>query len=185
MIITPKLVLLNFPKTGSTFARAALKEIHRINTPLKSTLLSRVGVKVNGMREIIGVSNQSVYQVLHGIRGQHSTYSQIPKKYKTLPVVSIIRNPFERYVSLYEFRWWVNYPLYAENPELLARYPSFPEISFKQYLEMTSSFGMPDFVPKDVDLEVDVGLYTLQFLRFFHPYPDDAIRKLTDEYLES
>lgn len=185
MIITPKLVLLNFPKTGSTFARAVLKEIHNINTPLKDYLLSRVGLKVNGMREIIGVSNQSVYQVLQEIRGQHSTYSQIPRKYKSLPVVSIIRNPFERYVSLYEFRWWVNYPLYAENPEILQSYPSFPDITFKQYMEMTSRFGMPDFVPEDIELKADVGLYTLQFLRFFHPSPDRVIRNLTKEYLES
>ena len=185
MIITPKVVLLNFPKTGSTFARAALKKIHKINTPLKSYLLSKLGLKVNGMREIIGVSNQSVYQFSQEMRGQHSTYSQIPDKYQDLPVVSIIRNPFERYVSLYEYRWWKNYPLYAENPEILQKFPTFPEISFKQYMEMTSCFGKSDFVPKDVDLKVDVGLYSLQFLRFFHPSPDEIIQKLTDEYLES
>ncbi len=185
MIITDEFVMLNYPKTGSSFARKVLKELHRQRIDNR-TFIRRVFDRLNITRRhfllelmLPDVQGQGVDRK----PGKHGTYTQIPMEYKDRTVVSIVRNPYSRFMSGYEFRWW------AENPpirnELITQhFPTFPDISlddFVRLLELTVihlRYGGKKPM-------ANVGNLTIQFIKMFFKSPDDIIENLTDEYIDS
>ena len=88
MLITKDFVMLNFPKTGTTFTRAVLKQLYG-----------------DRIEEILGRNPMNPHSVPDS---PHLAVSQIPQRYAKLPIVSIYRNLFDRYVSLWQFRWYLH-----------------------------------------------------------------------------
>jgi hypothetical protein len=178
MIITDRFVMLNFPKTGSSFARKALRKIHRYET-LPNRILRKLNVPQSSMIELSLPSVDRRFP--DGLQDQHGTYRQIPEGHRHKTVVSIIRNPFDRYVSAYLFGWWkTNLP--TTEKRLLEAFPNFPDLSFREYYEMTNLFGRENRL-RGLSPRIDLGFYTIQFVQFFFQDPERALRRIDGDYI--
>lgn len=82
MLVTDSFVMLNYPKTGSSFARKVIKDLYARQP--KSWFRRR------WCKELILPNIRTC-----GADDQHGCYSQIPPQYRNREVMSIVRNPFE------------------------------------------------------------------------------------------
>ena len=182
VIATDKFVLLNYPRTGSTFVRGCIRSVYGQAAQPHGQLLSMLGLAAH-FRELILPIERTLTAQHEGRSSQHGTYSQIPARYQGLPVVSVARNPFDREVSLFEHEFWRKTPP-GDPAEIAARFPDFPELSFAEFLQMQDEFGMRN-VLKGVKLKANVGPETVHFIRFFHPDPDEALERMSDRSVDN
>lgn len=158
MLITEDFVLLNFPKTGSTFARKVIGKIYK-----------------DKCEELLVPAAFNKYN--NGRKAQHGTFGQIPLEHRGKVVLSIVRNPFDRYVSQFCFRWYSHSPPARE--EILRQiYPGFPEIDFRQFLDMTDRFSKRNILTLFKAPDTDIGFQTVQFLAFYSYNPENALNTL-------
>ena len=165
MLITDDFVMINFPKTASTFTREVLKEVY----------------SNKGFVELFlpGITNKRDGEVLN----QHGVLRQIPFEHKEKPILSVIRNPFKRYESLYYYRWWEKHPP-ADISTILKRYPHFPEISFEEYYEMIHIYGIKNMLG-DIIPKIELGLHTTQFVQFYYNNPEQIYKEINNSYIEN
>jgi hypothetical protein len=179
MLITDDFVMLNFPKTGSTFAREAIKQIYTTKESKTRTLLSNFGICRPEIIELLLPHIDDDTNIID----QHGTLRQIPFEHRNKPVVSIVRNPFSRYQSIYFFRWWQQYPP-TDTQVIRESFPNFPNLSFSEYYEMINNFGsesrLHGIVPK-----IDLGYLTIQFIQFYFKDPESILKRIDNEYIES
>ncbi len=102
MILTDQFVLLNYPRTGSTFVREALGSIYGQSARRLQWLLPAK----RKFRELLLPINRTTAALESGRRSQHGCYSQIPASHRGKPVLCVTRNPLERVVSQYEHGFW-------------------------------------------------------------------------------
>jgi hypothetical protein len=169
MLITSRFVVLNLPKTGSSFVRVVLKRIYRrrrwllrSDTFLRELLLPRANGSLPG-------------------RDQHGTASQIPSIYRHLPAVSVIRNPYDKLLSAYEYRWWAEHPLLPLS-ELMELFPHYPDLSLDDFVDLwrkTAERRLGGANP------TRFGHQTLQFVNFFFREPKDVLARFSDDYVGS
>ncbi len=175
MIITDKFVFIHFPKTGGLFATDMLEKVHQkkslrhffTGSPLYQNLLHPNVKKIYGA---------NVYR-------PHGTYDQIPEEHRRKVIVSSIRNPFDRYVSTYEFRVWTKRNP-AEMENILRAYPAFPDLTFEQYVKFANVFDISNRTYSSL-LKLDIGLVTYMFIQFFFKDPGRVIENLSEDYLRS
>lgn len=181
MLITNDFVMLNFPKTGSSFARDAIKRLYQ-NYPTKLPPSSTN----------CDVSESSVIELMlpkideanhYGVWDQHGTLRQIPLEYQHKPVLSVMRNPVSRYESTYFFRWWEKYPPTSYS-EIVKHFPNFPQLSFADYYEMMHIFGRENRL-QGISPKIDLGLMSIQFIQFYFKNPQDILKKIDDCYIDS
>lgn len=185
MIVTDSFVLLNHPKTGSTFARTVLKEIHKRRLkrrPLRRKLLDKLGITAKPFLQELMLPNIKVPGSTQP-PNQHGCYCQIPESHQDRPVVTVVRNPYDRFLSIYRFRWWRKHPLFSR--EILDEHlPSFPDLSldeFVHYSELAMRYGRMGGRP----VNANVGNQTVQFIQMFFRNPQRVLDGLTDAYLDS
>lgn len=142
MLITESFVMLNYPKTGSTFARKVIKDLYASEP--------RRWFRRRYCEELILPNIRHV-----GQPDQHGCYSQIPRRYRNREVMSIVRNPYERFLSGFEFRAWAINPLVAVET-IRERFPKFPDFTLDEYV---------DFCRFEQDSAV--GPQTFQFMQLF------------------
>jgi hypothetical protein len=169
MLITSKFIVLNLPKTGSSFVRSVLKRIYRrrrwrlgSDAFIKELLLPRGGGRLPG-------------------RDQHGKAFQIPPEYRHLPVVSVIRNPYDKLLSEFEFRWWAEHPSLPVD-ELKAAFPHFPDLSLDDYVDLLrlgAERRLNGANPRRL------GRQTIQFASFFFHDPEQALARLSDDYIRT
>ena len=185
MLIAKDFVMLNLPKTGSSFARTVIKEIYeqrqsRNNGVLKA--LQRLGFKQSLYCSELILPNIKVTGI-EKPADQHGTFSQIPRNYLNREIVSIVRNPYSRFMSTYEFRAWERYPLIPES--LLAKhFPKFPNLSVDDYVRLNELQVIHGRLGGRIP-NANVGNQTIQFIQMFFRNPLDVLANLTDEYLDS
>lgn len=185
MIITESFVLLNYPKSGSTFARTVLAEIHEKRSAAASRwqmMLLPARLRTNAKFIELMVPNIKL-QGGPEHPDQHGCYSQIPACYKHLEVATIVRNPFERFLSAFEFRWWVRFPA-VPIPKLMDMFPNFPHLVLDEYVEFTKVNMQYGRMNGDA-IRANVGNQTVQFIQMFFRKPREVLAKLTDDYIES
>ena len=183
MLVTDRFVLLNYPRTGSTFAREALRALHQRRTPAWRRALERLSLARPALVELELPIERTVTARREDRRSQHGALSQIPPGHRGKPVVSIARHPLDRAVSAYEHGFWRTRPL-GDPQAIRDRFPSFPELSFDEYLEYGLAFEAPD-VLQGACPQADVGPHTLQFLRFYSADPQATLAGLTDARIDS
>lgn len=105
-------------------------------------------------------------------------------------MLSAIRNPYDWYVSQYEFSWWKNiFDYYPEShptpagwaiekaiPQFEKSHPHFPEITFAAFLqlcEQAAAVFEPDRGP-------GVGLYTHSVIRYYYRNPARVLSGLAE-----
>lgn len=177
MLITRDFVMLNFPKTGSTFAREAVRRLYGTATSPFSRGLTRLGMEPRRAVELmIRRIDGPRYR---GVRDQHGTRRQIPRGHRGKPVFSVTRSPFTRYVSDYRFGWWKKVPP-ASREELGARYPSFPELSFVDYYDMVRTYTTRERLGGIVP-GVALGYHSVMFVQFYSEEPEDVLAGITSD----
>lgn len=172
MIITDEFILLNLPKTGSTFARTCLFEVHKkINRDIFFRL-KNWGKK----KQIIELKMPNIRDYNPNLKpDQHGTYTQIPSNYLTnnRDVVAIIRNPFEGYVSRYKFKWYERVDYTDDQRKIIMdKYPSFPNFSFDEYCSFENEFIKSNIEEKyHLKIQSEVGVLSAQFIQMFSKNP--------------
>lgn len=180
MLVTDDFVMINFPKTGSSFVRHVVKQIYEAKeTKWKRFWRERISGPDPLQELILPKIDLAAHQ---DIEDQHGTYRQIPTQYRNRSVTSVTRNPLDRYVSAYLFRWWHRTPP-ASEAEISAAFPSWPDLSFEEYFRMIHRFSLRNqlngVVPK-----ISLGLQTVQFLRFYFPDPYELLSRIDEDWID-
>lgn len=171
MLITDEFVMLNYPKTGSSFTREILKEIHHTHDSLPSKILKKLGLMNKpAMIELMVSKGRRVKS------SQHGDYRQIPEEHKHKKIVSVVRNPLQRYISEYLYGWWRTHPE-GFKAEIAAKFHKFPELSFQEYYEMVS-------LSARAESGINVGYETIRFVKFYFSDPQEALLNFNNEYIE-
>jgi hypothetical protein len=169
MIITESFVWINYPKTASTFVREALRNIYTIR---KYDLLQRFRMRDRWMEELLLPENRARVGDRSGAPTPHGTRRQIPFQHCGKPVISAIRCPVDRCLSLYRYGdWKATDQIPASRDEIEGLFPSYPDLSFASFAEYMMHF-YAGF------LEIGGNVYKLgpqsaDFLAFFtlHRHP--------------
>lgn len=168
MLICENFVVLNMPKTGSTFVRTVVKEIYRQRAERTPGAFQPEELILPNLN----VPDRPL--------DQHGTYRQIPEYARSRVVVSVARNLYEKLRSTYEFGFWQEYPSLPRE-ELLERFPHFPDLSIDEYVEMNVLAGRRK-VPNGNRLHI--GNQTIQFIRMYFRDPVSVIDRLTSQYMD-
>ncbi len=159
MLLTDRFVYVHQPKTGGTFATDSIRRLY------------------GKRRAADGSPALKEFE-------KHAPCSEIPASHRGLPVLSTFRSPWSRYVSQYHFAWWKQQLPPAVDREALEReYPSFPEISFAEYVALTNRFLRPMGEQPPLR-DGPLGLQSTQFVKFFFTDPKASWGTLTDAALE-
>lgn len=163
MIITDKFVYIHLPKTGGSFVNSALLQAHGIRWTL-------------WQQAILTFSGRLVH---HGPLGslcmqdKHGSCQRIPPSDQHKPILSTIRNPLDYYVSDFEFGWWKRREwrrYYQKLPHFQTRYPTFPQLTFTDYLRlMTEAFNPPG--QQDFEDPLQLGYCSASFIKMFARNP--------------
>lgn len=186
MIITDQFVMLNLPKTGSTYARKCIKDIYSKRfkkLPLKHKISIWTNSKPPLFQDYL-VENIKVKTNVgnKGVIDQHGTYEQIPNEHKQKKIFSIVRNPISAYLSRYDWESWVRNPP-CPMEIIKNAFPHYPDLTFTEYLDLVD-MAVPYFVGHEVR-NTDIGILSIQFIQMFFKNPDEVIRNLSDEYINS
>ena len=172
MLITARFVVLNLPKSGSSFVRAVLKSIHarRRGGPLRWW-------RRDGLRELILPNIR-----LRGrAKDQHGIAAQIPQRHRDRPIVSVVRDPHGKIVSDYRFRWWATHPPLPP-AALRTLFPAFPDLSFAEFLQLSDHIAAAKVGP---EIAARLGNLTIEFVQFFFPDPAATLARMSDEHVAS
>lgn len=185
MIITNDFVMLNLPKTGSTFTRKVITEAYQrkasnLNVFHKAAI--KLGLKENKyVVHDYWVKTINAYQ----LKSQHGAYIQIPDKDKAKKVYSILRNPYEAMVSRYEFRHWSREPLISKEV-LYTELPNFPNLSFDEFISFQKLNNIEVLYKKyNIPKDVKIGGLSIQMILMFFKEPFKALEHLTPDYIDS
>jgi hypothetical protein len=166
MIITERFVMLNVPKTGSSFARQVVKQAHFHHPPsLRQRIGWRLGAPPRMLKDVLMKPN--LFNAEHAAAAKevaHGAYCQIPEAHRNKAIVAVVREPMARIVSLYEFRAWAKSPRIDER-RLHEAFPRFPDLSFAEYFDLHMGLGYEAAAPSG--MRTRVGPTTLQFIRMF------------------
>jgi hypothetical protein len=215
MLFASRFTYIHEPKTGGSFVTYALTQLHgglidlrpsrllhpavRCRLPTASFYLERYGRSAPGPNggQKGYESGQELYGKLYRWN-DHGTCSEIPRPFRSRQILATVRNPFQSYVSDYLFAWWKR-PEYISHYQRTiqgfhSRYPSFPDLSFREYLELLNAAWTVPHGRDFYDGE-GIGYLTERFVRFYFPTPwilrgtkhdiSRVLRQLDDEYIES
>jgi hypothetical protein len=166
MVITDKFVFIHEPKTGGTFVRHVLEQIHQqMTNPLLWRIWPKLAMKQAGCFRL-------------GKR--HDKCANIPAEHRHKIILGCVRNPYDRIVSLYQFRAWERKsPVPIENIRWV--FPKFPNLSFEEYLNFRVHF-MPLKNTK-FPAGSEPGPQTWRFIKFFFREPRRVFTELDESYL--
>jgi hypothetical protein len=96
MIVTPEFVFISNPRTGSSFARRAIRLAYAEHW--------------SGSCPDKGGARELILPICRGLcstgSDHHGTVSQIPQEHAGKPIVSAVRNPFTHLISIFELGLW-------------------------------------------------------------------------------
>lgn len=169
MIITDRFVYLHMPKTGGTFVEKVLAQL------------------LAGRETLYLDTSTSEGRAKLGGTDHHETWSQIPLEYRDRPILFTIRNPYDHYVSHYEFGWWKSYPGSMFNDCMMTeRYASYPELTFEDFILAINDWSLKPSSTKEAANffgEHNVGHITWENVRFIFKDPYKVVDRL-EYYME-
>jgi len=193
MIINEKMIVLNYPKTGSTFVRKMIEEVEKMrgNGGVKKIKLYRKKGKISYIFWLVGISEQETVLIQtskmwsENPADEHGGVSQIPWGLSGRPIACAVRNPLDRMVSSYHFRWYAKYPD-APIERVRDLIPSFPDMTFEEYVLYANRLkGERMRKRAGIAGRNDIGLETILFVRMLFRKPSHVLRCLSDEFVQS
>ncbi len=124
---------------------------------------------------------------------QHGACSDVPPQHRGKPLVSTVRNPYDRYVSQYRYGWWKISPEeYCGAAAMREMFPHWPDISFAEFFALANTRfvschrGAPNgFVNDNFPPARRLGWHTEGFVRFYFREPRQVYARLDEEAIES
>ena len=171
MVITDRFVYIHMPKTGGTFVERVLSRL----------LSDEDGLYFD--------TSRTDHQAVLGSETKHESVRQIPAVHKARKILFTVRNPYDHYVSFYEFGWWKSHPTDTfDERKMRSLFPHYPEITFREYMESVFKLELLDSAYVDSGTRsrlenANCGPLTLDYIRFLFPDPDRIIGNLP-HYLE-
>ncbi len=167
MILTDDFVYIHQPKTGGTFVTHVVERLYQ------------GGDGAPGKRG--GLVNTH----------KHGACSEVPEAWRSKPLLTTIRNPYDRYVSQYRFAWWKRYPdMYCGEDEMRAMFPHYPDLTFGEFLLLASTRFVNRHQRKETGFHNDnfpeerrLGWHTEQFVRFYCVNPREVFRAIDESYI--
>jgi hypothetical protein len=173
MIITDRFVYVHAPKTGGTFVSAVLFDLHGVRWNWWTHALS-------SFRKELAYDTRYGRFIYHN--NKHGTCGEIPASGRGRLVLATVRNPYDLYVSEYEFGWWKRRELrpYLEAvPEFSPLRGRFPDITFAEYVPLVNAAF------RTHPSAGDVGLLTQKFVNYYAKDPAGVIARLDEAYVRS
>lgn len=189
MVLTDRFVYIHMPKTGGTFVTESLLRLHDAAGDPRAA-----GGFVRSLLNSIA-SRSGPYGRAVDVEPKHGTCHQIPRRHRHKQILSSVRNPYDWYVSQYEFTWWkrtfeyhpepnptpAGYAIERVLPQFEKSHPYFPEISFAEFLDLchlASSVYNRENGPS-------LGLYTHGFVRYYCKQVEPVLSRTNLESIES
>jgi hypothetical protein len=172
MLLTDDFVYIHMPKTGGTFVTEVIDRLYERETGESESLLARAK-SLLGRKVLTYVETR-----------KHGTCSQIPRSHRGKMILATVRNPYDRYVSEYEFGWWRTHPDAWNGIAEKARgiFSNYPDLTFEEFVQMANTlFPLLDnsnFIP-----ERRIGYQTEIFVRYFMKDPALVFPRIDQEYL--
>src|ERR1044072_2714963 len=171
MIFTDKFVYVHEPKTGGTFVTSMLFRLYGLRwtrwTHLRNAVFGEVGGKHLRYGSLIHNSNK------------HGGCNEIPQRQRGKKILATVRNPFDLYVSQFEFGWWKRsefLKFYESVPNFRRDYSNFPDLDFAAYVRLSNAAFCS--LANGHASETTPGLITEQFLKFYFRDPRAAYAEL-------
>ncbi|OJH40969.1 sulfotransferase family 2 domain-containing protein [Cystobacter ferrugineus] len=169
MIITDDFVYIHPPKTGGTFVTHVLERLY-LGSPERPGL-GRTFLNTH----------------------KHGTCGDIPAAHLGKPLLTTVRNPYDRYVSQYYFAWWKRHPdAYCGADAMKALHPHYPELSFDEFVRMANTLFLNCHQGRETGFRNErladpfrPGWHTEQFIRFYCHEPRTVFASLDEEALVS
>lgn len=179
MIICNDFIVLNFPKSGSTFVREMIKEIYkrRHSKNILSQIAYKAKLKELPYKELLLPNFQSPNLRNRERIGQHGAYCQIPIEHIHKPILTVARNPYELFMTSYKVKWWSWF--YPDEKEKLQKlFPNFPELKLNEYIQLSS-------LSVERKNDTSIGLLTVQFIRMYFKEPEKILENISEDYINS
>lgn len=173
MLSTDRFVYVHEPKTGGTFVTSAVLRLHGV----RWTPYMRLATALR--REVV---RRGPRGTLHYFSNKHGTCTQVPAAHRHKPVLATVRNPYDLYVSEYEFGWWRR-PQYARRfaalPDFARRYPTFPELDFASYVALV------DEAFREPGESLLLGMWSRRFVRYYFRDPAPVLAAADEAFVSS
>jgi len=176
MILTPKFCFIHIPKNGGSFVETVLRKVYGPSNVYSTSVdlfLNRYFFsRIRDRKPYCywGVMPQFFYKRFAEIL-IHGWASEAPSRFKNKPFLAVMRDPLDRYISEFEFKWWQWSGAIHPNAALIkSKYPDWPHIaSFSDDVYLRNEFHT--LFQQSVPLENRVGIQTETFIRFFCKNP--------------
>jgi len=173
LVITDRFVYIHIGKTGGTFVEKVLDRLS------------------GESREYFNTANASDRATLRSL-DQHETATEIPEAHRGRELLFTVRNPYDHYVSHYEYGVWKQLNRQLDFERTRSRYTAYPNLSFGDFLHAINDWelrippGASRSRPWEPRLffKVDIGFLTWNYLRFCFPDPIKVVENL-DLYMSS
>jgi len=182
------------PKTGGTFITKILKDALR-NKRLLTAQQTKdfwYRTRLKWPKYQLYTKKKSIYNGDMNKPTPHNFGNNLPQKYHHLDIVGSVRNPFDWYVSAYEFKYKnpTSHSFFKKQPKVNAickeRYANFPELSFAESIDFLQNIFTPAQIKAaDINKGINIGFYDLQFIKFFAKNPRQMIQKYNADYIAS
>jgi hypothetical protein len=173
MLLTSDFVYVHMPKTGGTFVTEVVNRLYEEKTDVRPSLSWRLKTLLTGKRRTFVEPRK------------HGTCSEIPEADRHKMILATVRNPYDRYVSEYEFGWWRTHPDawggIADRAEGV--YPNYPDLSFEEFVDMANTF-FPLLHNAHFSGERGLGYQTEIFVRYFMKRPERVFPAIDQTYLD-
>lgn len=173
MTITNDFVFIHFPKNAGAFVTSCLESLYdktsNKNRPcrLSDKLLYLINKEKTNYCNLFR-SKDVVYNGKLAMT-QHQSCRDIPKKHQRKAIVSCVRNPFDRYVSIYKSGWWKK-KNNVHSQVKSVHFSRFPDLTFKEYMDFSLQYDM-EALKQKVGIQLNIGSYSLQFLKMYAKNP--------------
>ena len=175
MLVTETFIYLHQPKTGGTFVTALLTQL----LEARGARVETVEIDPSDRSALPAVPPGGALNLMFSGRHQHGGRQHIPPPLADRPILATIRNPYDRYVSQYEFAWWRKAPaMFGPIEDVRQRHPSYPDLTFAEFVHLTNDVSVRYRAPSHPD--GTPGFHTQQFVEYFFPEPEAAYPRLAD-----
>lgn len=122
---------------------------------------------------------------------KHATCDEIPDVDRGKPILSVMRSPFDRYVSQYHYGWWRTQPQeYCDAAIIREAFPAYPDVAFADFVAIANRFFVnvhrgvaTGYEARHLPPASTPGWHTEQFIRFFCRESREAFANLTEQDL--